>query len=63
MCFALMLGSQSALGRSSEFPFKVTTYSLPVPVFGETSAVEGVLTAARHTAAGDLGGMVLQGFR
>jgi hypothetical protein len=55
--FALML---TALGRTAHFPLTVMTYSLPVPVFGETSAVEGVLTAARHTAAGDLGGMLRQ---
>lgn len=52
----LMLGSEAAPGSSAEFSPKVTTYTLPVPVFGDTSAVEGVLTAARHTAAEGIAG-------
>jgi hypothetical protein len=54
--FALILGSESALRPSAGSPLEVTTYSLPIPVFGDASAVEGVLTAARHSAAGNLGG-------
>jgi hypothetical protein len=54
--FALILGSDIALRASAEPPPKVRIYSLPVPVFGDASAVEGVLTAAIPTAAGDLGG-------
>ncbi|XP_021932406.1 nuclear pore complex protein NUP62-like isoform X2 [Zootermopsis nevadensis] len=57
VCFMLMLGSEAAPGSSAEFSPKVTTYTLPVPVFGDTSAVEGVLTAARHTAAEGIAGL------
>jgi hypothetical protein len=56
VCFALILGSEQVLQSSADPPLEVMTYSLPVPVFGDASAVEGVLTAARHSAAGDLGG-------
>jgi hypothetical protein len=56
ICSVLMLGCQAAPGSSIEFSPEVTTYSLPVPVFGDTSAVEGVLTAARHTEAEGLAG-------
>jgi hypothetical protein len=58
ICFGLTLGYEAAPSSSVEFPPKVTTYSLPVPVFGDTSAVEGVLTAARHTATEGLAGMM-----
>jgi hypothetical protein len=54
--FALILGSRSVLHSSADSPLQVMTYSLPIPVFGDASAVEGVLTAARHSAAGELGG-------
>jgi hypothetical protein len=52
-----MLGSEAAPDNSAELSPEVTTYTLPVPVFGDTSAVEGVLTAARHTAAQGLAGI------
>jgi hypothetical protein len=52
VCFALMLGSEAVSGSS----IQITTFSVPVPIFGDTSAVEGVLTAARNTASGGLAG-------
>ena len=56
LCLLLALGTEGHRKSSIQFPPVVTTYSVPVPVFGGDNAIEGVLTAARITQSGDLSG-------
>lgn len=47
VCVVLVLGSEAVPYNSVQ----VTTFSAPVPSFGGTSVVQGVLTPASHTAS------------